>query len=1142
MRTKILYLIDKLRPAGAQKHLMELLFGIDKERFETKLVTLEELGIKKIYGLSGLKGLIRLVKLMKKEGFDIVHTYLFSENILGVIAGKIAGLKTIITSRRDTGMLREGKLRHILAYRLTNRWVDKIVCVSEAVKRVVLSKEKVNREKIKVIYNGVDLEKFNVQGLNFGIKEQLKINTNDFVVGMIANFSWIKGHRDLIQAIPLILEEVPNTTFLLIGDGYLRKELEIEVKNTSYKDKVLFLGSRNDIPQLLSLMDISVNASYSEGMSNTILESMASGVPVVATAVDGNLETVMDKETGFLIPPKTPKALAEAIIRLLKNKDLREKLGENARRIAKEKFSLERMVREFEDLYLSFTQPKIAFICSQFPQIYETFILREFVGLRESGLKFKIISLKFCKDIIIHPQAKDFLTDTFHPKISLLSIFRWICGHPCNTIKAIMYVFYTYGWAGVELIKAMYVLGECFYIADLIKKYRIYHLHTHWATMPTTAGVILNVLTGVPFSFTAHAWDIFVSQRGLKDKIIRARFCVTCTEYNRRFLGKLIGNGRGENNDKYILDKIILNYHGIELDKFPLRNKIMGNGRINILSIGRLVDTKGFDYLIDACQILDRERLNFYCKIVGQGELLGRLNRKVKEYNLSDKIEFLGEKTQKEIMGLYREATVLVQPSVIAKNGDRDGIPNVILEAMACGVPVISTNISGIPEVIIDKETGILVPPNNSIALAKAILNLANDEALKEKIIYNARILVEKKFDAKRNVENLVGIFKKFISYLDFGVKQSVCYRRINILYIIWSLGLGGAESVVINLVKGLDKGRFNPFVCCLNDKGIFAEELEREEIKVIALNKKPGLDFSIIPKMIRLINTHNIDIVHTHLWGANCWGRVAAVLGRVKIIIATEHSVDVWKPKHYFLIDRFLSRFTHKIVVVSEAVKDFYKSKGIAEEKLEVIYNGINEENFRISGEIREKIRKELGVNDNTKVLGIIGRLVEPKGHKFLFNAMGMLDGKYNLKVVVVGEGVEKETLKEMVRSLGLEDKVIFTGFRNDVNNILQSIDILVIPSLREGLPLVMLEAMASGVPVISSKVGGIPEVIINGKNGILIEPANVRELAEAISVLVSNNELYQYLSHQAKQSIKAKFTLDRMIKDIEELYLKLL
>ncbi|MCM8773771.1 MAG: glycosyltransferase, partial [Candidatus Omnitrophica bacterium] len=1061
-RTKILYLIDKLKPAGAQKHLRELLSVIDKEKFETKLVTLEELGIKKIYGLSGLKGFIRLVKLMKKEGFDIVHTYLFSENILGVIAGKIVGVKTIITSRRDTGMLREGKFRHILSYRLTNRWVDKIVCVSEGVKRVVLNKEKVKPEKIEVIYNGVDLEKFNVQDSNSMVKEQLKIEPDDFVVGMIANFSWIKGHKDFIQAIPLILEEVPNTTFLFIGDGHLRKEIETEVKNTSYKDKVLFLGSRNDIPELLLIMDISVNASYSEGMSNTILESMASGVPVVATAVDGNLETVVDKETGFLVPPKTPQALAEAIIRLLKNKDLRGKLGGNARRIVRERFSLERMVRDFEDLYLSFTQPQIAFVCSQFPQMYETFILREFVGLKERGLKFKIISLKFCKDKIIHPQAKDFLADTFYPKISLLTILRWICVHPCNTMKTIVYVFYTYGFVGVELIKALYVLCECFYIADLIKKYRICHLHTHWATMPTTAGVILNILTGIPFSFTAHAWDIFVSQKGLKDKIRRARFCVTCTEYNRRFLGELIDNGKGENiDDVCVLGKIVLNYHGIELDKFPLRNKKIENVRINILSIGRLVDTKGFDYLIDACQILDREGLNFYCKIVGQGELLGRLSSKVKKYKLSDKIEFLGEKTQKEIMELYKEATVLVQPSVLAKNGDRDGIPNVILEAMACGVPVISTNISGIPEAIIDKETGILVPPNNSVALAKAILNLANDDILKEKIIYNARILVEKKFDAKRNVANLALIFNKVISSSDFGVNISACYRRMNILYIIWSLGLGGAERIVVNLVKGLDKNRFNPIVCCLNDKGFFADELEKGGIKVIALNKKPGIDLSIIAKIIRLIKKHNIDIVHTHLWGANCWGRVAAVLSKVRVIIATEHSVDVWKPKYYFLIDRLLSKFTHKIVVVSQAVRDFYKSKGISEEKLEVIYNGINEEDFCIKSEVREKIRKELGVEDNTKVLGIIGRLVEPKGHKFLFNAMGLLDGRYNLKLVVVGDGVERETLKEMVRSLGLEDKVIFTGLRNDVNNILQAIDILVIPSLREGLPLVMLESM---------------------------------------------------------------------------------
>lgn len=353
-KVKILYIIDKMRPAGAQNHLAEVLSGLDKARFEAKLVTLEELGVGRIYGLSGIRGLVRLTKMIRREKFALVQTYLFSENILGVLAAKLAGAPVIITGRRDTGMLREGKWQHILAYRLTNPLVSKIVCVSEAVRRVVLKKERVRPDKVEVIYNGVDIEKF--QRFNVSTnqgKTALGIKENELVVGMVANFSWIKGHEVLLAVAPLVAKEVPSVRFLLIGDGPLLQRIKYQVSSIKLEDKFVFLGKRTDVPGLLSIMDISLNLSYSEGMSNTILESMAAGVPVVATAVDGNLETVLDGETGILIPVKDASSTAKAIIRLLKDEGLRKAMGENARRIAAEKFDSKIMINKMESLYTS---------------------------------------------------------------------------------------------------------------------------------------------------------------------------------------------------------------------------------------------------------------------------------------------------------------------------------------------------------------------------------------------------------------------------------------------------------------------------------------------------------------------------------------------------------------------------------------------------------------------------------------------------------------------------------------------------------------------------------------------------------------------------------------------------------------------
>lgn len=353
---KILYVIDRMKPAGAQKHLAEVISGLDKTKFDAKIVTLGELGVKRIYGLSGIRGLLKLVSLIKKEGFDIVQTYLFSENVLGVMAVKLAGVPVIITGRRDTGMLCQGGWQHILAYRLTNPFVTKIICVSEAVRRVVLTKERVAPNKAEVIHNGVDINKFEVgsQKSEVGkkLKEQLGIRPDELIVGMVANFSWIKGHEVLLKAASEVVKEIQNVKFILIGDGPLLEGHKVTTSQShTLKDKILFLGKRDDIPELLSIMDVSLNLSYSEGMSNTILESMAAGVPVVATAADGNLETVIDGETGMLVPVKDSKATAGAIIRLLKDADLRKRLGENARRVAQEKFDSKIMINKMERLY-----------------------------------------------------------------------------------------------------------------------------------------------------------------------------------------------------------------------------------------------------------------------------------------------------------------------------------------------------------------------------------------------------------------------------------------------------------------------------------------------------------------------------------------------------------------------------------------------------------------------------------------------------------------------------------------------------------------------------------------------------------------------------------------------------------------------
>lgn len=401
--------------------------------------------------------------------------------------------------------------------------------------------------------------------------------------------------------------------------------------------------------------------------------------------------------------------------------------------------------------------PVIVYLLSQFPETHETFILREIKALKEQGVCLKILSLKPCRDTVIHPDAEKLMAETVYGRISIFWSLSYILRHPLKVWSVFGYLLGAYLESPRELIKGLYVLAECLYFVKALKGSKIKHIHSHCATMPTTAAVILSRLTGVTFSFTAHAWDIFVNSNGLAEKIKQAKFAVTCTDYNRRYLAGLNGNGRSLHKQK-----IYLNYHGLDLNEFGFSRE---QGRpLKLLTVGRLVETKGFSYLIKACEMLRKKGIEFSCDIVGQGPLKDFLQLQVTCYNLENRVKFLGVQSQEEIKRLYAQASLFVLPCVVAENGDRDGIPNVLLEAMAMGLPVIATDVSGIPEAVQDRETGLLVSPKDSFALTDAIIELYSNGDLKAKITENARGLVERQFDVQKNIRELMGI------YMDNGV------------------------------------------------------------------------------------------------------------------------------------------------------------------------------------------------------------------------------------------------------------------------------------------------------------------------------------------------------------------------------------
>ncbi|MFH0731633.1 MAG: glycosyltransferase [Candidatus Omnitrophota bacterium] len=368
---------------------------------------------------------------------------------------------------------------------------------------------------------------------------------------------------------------------------------------------------------------------------------------------------------------------------------------------------------------------------------------------------------------------------------------------------------------------------------------------------------------------------------------------------------------------------------------------------------------------------------------------------------------------------------------------------------------------------------------------------------------------------------------------------QPIAHSKLNVMYVIWSLGLGGAEQVVINLAKGLDKSRFNVAVCCLNQKGVFAENLEKEGIPVLELHKKGKIDLFIIRKLVRVMKSYDIDIVHTHLWGANLWGTIAAKIAGIKCI-TTIHNTEFADNKLEVFFEKFLAKLPNRIIAVGEEVKNAYiENAKVAADKIDVIYNGIEIKKLSVIS-YQSSVKRGLGIKDDEIVLAIIGRLVEQKGHKYLFEAISHLNGNYNIKLLVVGDGPIKESLWSMVDGLELKDKVIFTGFRKDIADIMDASNIIAVPSLYEGIPIVILEAMARKRPVIVTNIGGNRELIDTEESFVPV--ADSVSLAKAIEKFIKSPELCQVVADSAYERVRTIFSLGNMINKTQDLYIKLL
>jgi glycosyltransferase involved in cell wall biosynthesis len=370
----------------------------------------------------------------------------------------------------------------------------------------------------------------------------------------------------------------------------------------------------------------------------------------------------------------------------------------------------------------------------------------------------------------------------------------------------------------------------------------------------------------------------------------------------------------------------------------------------------------------------------------------------------------------------------------------------------------------------------------------------------------------------------------------------------------------GGADENTLFTIKGLDKDKYEIDL-------ITGEESDKDFLKkienlpfntIIIKGLKWKLNFFYDPgvflKLVRLIKNERYDIVHTHTTKAGILGRIAAFLSGVPIIVHGLHGStfqafnSVFLNKLLFLFERFCSRFTDAYISVSTILSQSYIDKGIGKKDNHfTVYSGMELSKFFQAREQIDKKEKytELKINEGEFIIGNVARLEMRKGHYFLIDAFQNIVRKYkhiNVKLLIVGEGNKRIDLEKYVKELDLEDKVIFTGYRKNVEELMALMDVFVLTSLREGLPRVLVQAAAVGIPSIAFNVDGVPEIIKDNHNGFLVEAKNLKLLENRILKYMEDKELAELHGQQGRELVGNKWSIDGMIQRTDKIYQKLI
>ena len=773
------------------------------------------------------------------------------------------------------------------------------------------------------------------------------------------------------------------------------------------------------------------------------------------------------------------------------------------------------------------TATRVLYLVSLFPCWSETFIVREIHALMRQGVEVRIISLKPHSEPMVQPDAEILLDRVIYPPASLAGSLKAalpkVLGHPLQSVRELAPLVKSLWRKPDELVKSVVSWWRTLTMIDAVRAFDPQHLHAHWATYPSSAARILAGRIGRPWSFTGHAHDIFVHDQDLAGKLNQADFSVTISGYNQKQLAaRMIPRNQS---------RLAVIHCGVLPADLPYT--AAGREAAYIVGVGRLDPIKGFIHLVEACRLLKERGTAFTCDIIGDGPLRDTLQQAIDVAGLQAQVRLTGALPQQEVRTRINRATLFVLPSVLLADGNADGIPVALMEAMACGATAISTRVSGIPELIHHEENGLLVSPGDAAELADAMARLLGDAPLRTRLAEAARRTIVQDFDADIEAGKLLALIRRK-QHTAAPAAEAAPGQPRRVMLMTDEMEVGGSQRQIVQLALGLKARGVTCAVLYFINPSFLVEQLQAAGIETIRVNKTARVDPGFVRRLRQAIRAWAPDVVHCYSFTAELWGAIACRLLPARerpVLISSVRGTYEWYGRNQWRMKRWVSSQSASIISNSrEGAEYAARQMHWPMHHFHVVHNGVSvtePDAARV-----DLLRQHYLQNTFDTLVLFVGRLVEHKNLPRLLQAFAqVVKQRPRTRLLLAGSGPLHDALAAQIGQLGLQDHALLLGEQSEVPALMEAADLVVLPSLREGLSNVVLEAMALGRAVLSTPVGGIPQAIDNGRHGVLVEPTDTDALARALLTLIDDPALRERLGRAAQHKVLEQYSPPAMV-----------